>query len=69
MAIEQSGDVSHAQTPLGGSAPGLKGVRGRLRIDSGGKTIGVLAVDDGHVELINDQGPADAVATCATAGP
>jgi putative sterol carrier protein len=67
MAMEQSGDVSHAQPPLGGTAPGLKGLHGRLRIDVGGKTIGVLTVDDGHVELINDQGPADAVATCATA--
>jgi putative sterol carrier protein len=68
MANEQTGDVGVAQQPpRGGAAPGLAGVRGRLRIEAGGKAVGVLTVDDGRVELGNDSEPVDATLVLATA--
>jgi putative sterol carrier protein len=68
MANEQTGDVGVAQQPLrGGAAPGLVGLRGRLRVEASGKPVGVLTVDDGRIELGNDGDPVDATAVCATA--
>jgi len=64
MASEQTSDVGTAAPAIGGGhAPGLAGVRGRLRIDVGGKTFGVIEVDDARVELKNDGAPTDAVLT------
>jgi hypothetical protein len=59
--MEQMGEIASGTAPMAGSAPGLAGVRGRMRVDVDGKTVGVLVVDDGRVELTNDQGPTDAV--------
>jgi len=64
MASEQTSDVGAAALAVGGGhAAGLAGVRGRLRLDVGGKTFGVLDVDDTRVELKNDGAPTDAVLT------
>jgi hypothetical protein len=65
--MEQTGEIASGAAPMAGPAPGLAGVRGRLRVDVAGKTVGVLVVDDGRIELTNDQGPTDAVVVCDTA--
>jgi putative sterol carrier protein len=68
MANEISDTEAGRRTPpLGGVAPGLAGVHGRLRIEVGGKPMGTLAIEGTHVELTNDTtGAADAVALCAS---
>jgi hypothetical protein len=60
-------DAGRRTQPLGGVAPGLAGVHGRMRIEVAGKPVGTLIVEGTHVELSNDTtGPADAVGVCAT---
>jgi putative sterol carrier protein len=47
-------------------APALEGISGRMRLQVGGKSMGVLAIDDGHLSLTDDDKPADVTVTCAT---
>jgi len=48
-------------------APALAGISGRLRLNVGGKPLGVLVVDDGHLSLANDDGqPVDVTVECAS---
>jgi hypothetical protein len=67
MANESSDVGAGKVPPLGGVAPGLAGVHGRLRIEVAGKPVGTLVVEGTHVELTSDTtGPADAIGECAT---
>jgi putative sterol carrier protein len=65
MANER-GDVGGKDLSLGGVAPGLAGVHGRLRIEVAEKPVGTLVVEGTHVELTNDTSEADATIVCAT---
>ena len=50
-------------------SPTLAGVTGRLRLQVGGKSVGMLAIDDGHLSLKDDDNqPADVTLNCATRG-
>ncbi len=49
-----------------GHAPGLEGTTGRLRIEVGGKLLGVLAVNDGDVDFALGDGEAGTVAYVRT---
>jgi hypothetical protein len=65
MANERD-DVGGKETPLGGVAPGLAGVHGRLRIEVAEKPVGTLVVEGTHIELVNDTSEGDATIVCAT---
>ena len=63
MANENISDVVREGRAMGGPAPGLVGVYGRLRIEVAGKPVGTLVIDGPRVALTPDTiGPADAVA-------
>jgi putative sterol carrier protein len=47
-------------------SPALSGISGRMRLAVGGKSLGVLVIDDGHLTLTDDEQPADVTANCAT---
>jgi hypothetical protein len=47
-------------------APALAGISGRMRLMVGGKSLGVLVVDDGHLSLTDDEAAADVTVSCAT---
>jgi putative sterol carrier protein len=47
-------------------APALAGVSGRMRLQIGGQSMGVLVIDDGHLSLTDDDRPVDVTASCAT---
>ena len=47
-------------------APALEGLSGRMRLQVGGQSLGVLVIDDGHLSLTDDDRPADVTITCAT---
>jgi putative sterol carrier protein len=47
-------------------APALEGLSGRMRLQVGGKSVGVLVVDDGHLTLTDDDRPVDVTSNCAT---
>jgi hypothetical protein len=65
MANENMSDVVREGRSLGGPAPGLVGVYGRLRIEVAGKPVGTLVVDGPRVALTPDTtGPADAIIVC-----
>ena len=62
MANENISDVVREGRSLGGPAPGLVGVYGRLRIEVAGKPVGTLVIDGPRVALTPDTtGPADAI--------
>ena len=66
MANENISDVVREGRSMGGPAPGLVGVYGRLRIEVAGKPVGTLVIDGPRVVLTPDTiGPADAVAVVA----
>jgi hypothetical protein len=54
-----------AGAPLTADTPALAGLVGRLRLQIGGNTVGVLVVHDGHLELTADDGSVDATLVCA----
>ncbi|MES1164610.1 MAG: SCP2 sterol-binding domain-containing protein [Verrucomicrobiota bacterium] len=65
MANEDTHQWTRQQQRLGGDAPGLAGVYGRLRITVGGKPVATLAVEGTYVALLPDiSGPADATLMC-----
>jgi hypothetical protein len=65
MANENISDVVSEGRSLGGQAPGLVGVYGRLRIEVLGKPVGTLVIDGPRVALTPDTtGPADAIIVC-----
>jgi hypothetical protein len=65
MANETSGIASDARV-VGGPAPGLVGVYGRLRVEVAGKSVGTLVIDGPRVGLTPDTtGPADAILVCS----
>jgi putative sterol carrier protein len=47
-------------------SPALAGVFGRMRLGIGGKSVGVLVVDDGHLSLTEDDVAVDVTISCAT---
>src|SRR5262245_37967110 len=47
-------------------SPALAGISGRMRLTVGGKSVGVLVVDDGHLTLTDDESPVDVTVYCAT---
>ena len=47
-------------------SPALAGVSGRMRLAVGGKSVGVLSIDDGHLRLTEDDSPVDITVNCAT---
>jgi putative sterol carrier protein len=47
-------------------APALEGLSGRMRLQVGGKSMGVLVIDDGHLTLTDDDLPVDVTSSCAT---
>jgi SCP-2 sterol transfer family protein len=47
-------------------SPALAGITGRMRFVVGGKSVGVLVVDDGHLTLTDDDRPVDVTVSCAT---
>ena len=47
-------------------SPALAGITGRLRLQVGGKPLGVLAIDDGHLSLKDDDQAVDVTVNCAT---
>ena len=47
-------------------SPALAGVSGRARLMVGDEGLGVLVVDDGHLSLAPDGGPADVTIVCAS---
>jgi putative sterol carrier protein len=47
-------------------SPALAGISGRMRLSIGGKSVGVLIVDDGHLTLTDDERPVDVTVNCAT---
>lgn len=53
------------QTGKKRSTPGLAGITGDLRLDVAGKTAATLHIDDGFVEIVRNEGHADAVADYA----
>ena len=53
-----------AAAPLAADTPALAGLVGRLRLQIGGNTVGVLVVHDGHLELTADDGSVDATMVC-----
>jgi putative sterol carrier protein len=66
MASE-SGDVGQQSPTLGGVAPGLAGVHGRLRIEVAGNPVGTLVVEGTHVEFSPDTtGSVDATVVVAS---
>ena len=66
MANESISDVVSEGRSLGGPAPGLVGVYGRLRIEVAGKPVGTLVVDGPRIALTPDTiGPADAIVVVA----
>jgi hypothetical protein len=64
--MENVSNESGAGAPLAADSSALAGVVGRLRLQIGGKTVGVLVVHDGHLELLADDGSVDATLVCAT---
>jgi hypothetical protein len=54
-----------ARAPLAADTSALAGVVGRLRLQIAEKTVGVLVVHDGHLELTGDDGSVDATLVCA----
>jgi hypothetical protein len=65
--MENAGNERVAGTPLTADTPALAGVVGRLRLQIGGNTVGVLVIHDGHLELAPDDGSVDATLVCAEA--
>jgi hypothetical protein len=65
--MENVGNDSVAGAPLTADTPALAGVVGRLRLQIGGSTVGVLVIHDGHLELTADDGSVDATLVCAEA--
>jgi putative sterol carrier protein len=53
--------------PFADASAQLAGLHGRLKIDAGGKTVGVLQVQDGKVELSSDGASAEARIVCGAA--
>jgi putative sterol carrier protein len=51
--------------PFAEASAQLAGLRGRLKIDAGGKTVGVLQVDDGRVQLSPDTESPEAAIICS----
>ena len=47
-------------------APALAGISGRMRLQVGGQSLGVLIIDDGHLALTDDDRPVDVTTTCGT---
>ena len=64
--MESVSSEPDAGAPIVADTPALAGVVGRLRLQIGGKTVGVLVVHDGHLELTADDGSVDATMVCAT---
>jgi hypothetical protein len=64
--MENVSNERGAGEPLAADTSSLAGVVGRLRLQIGGKTCGVLVVHDGHLELTADDGSVDATLVCAT---
>jgi len=59
-------EVGGGSQLVGGAAPGLVGVYGRLRVEVAGKPVGTLVIDGPRVALTPDTtGPADAIAVVA----
>jgi putative sterol carrier protein len=52
--------------PLAADTQALAGLVGRLRLQIADRTVGVLVVHDGHLELTGDDGSVDATLVCAT---
>src|SRR5690349_4665474 len=65
--METLGSDRGAGAPLAGDTPALAGLVGRLRLQIAGRTVGVLVVHDGHLELTGDDGSVDATLVCASA--
>ncbi len=62
----ESIEVGGESRVVGGPAPGLVGVYGRLRIEVAGKPVGTLVIDGPRVALTPDTtGPSDACILCA----
>ncbi len=64
--MESVSSEPDAAAPMVADTPALAGVVGRLRLQIGGKTVGVLVVHDGHLELTADDGSVDATMVCST---
>ena len=60
----QSSDSLIAEGTFEAQAPGLAGIVGRMRLMVGDQALGVLAVDNGRVELMPDGPPVDVTAVC-----
>jgi putative sterol carrier protein len=65
MENQNQGGVFNAQR-WEADAPALAGVSGRMRLAIGGKAVGVLVVDDGHLSLTDDGNTVDVTVSCAT---
>ena len=65
MENQNQGGVFNAQR-WEADSPALAGVSGRMRLAIGGKSVGVLVVDDGHLSLTDDDQPVDVTTICAT---